>query len=71
MAWKVSVPWTHRARRDRSSALGTLLVIDGFGIGILFPMLGEYKAFGTQFTLGTGFEGWIERFRAHASALRN
>ncbi len=33
-------------------------------IGILFLILAEYKAFGTQFTLGGGFRYWINRFLA-------
>ena len=31
-------------------------------IGILFLIFGEYKVFGTGFTLGGGFEYWINRF---------
>jgi thiosulfate dehydrogenase (quinone) large subunit len=33
-------------------------------IGILFLILSEYKVFGTQFTLGGGFQYWINRFLA-------
>src|SRR6058998_425494 len=33
-------------------------------VGVLFLIFGEYKVFGTQFTLGGGFQGWIERFIA-------
>ena len=33
-------------------------------IGILFLMFGEYKVFGTQFTLGGGFQRWITGFLA-------
>ena len=32
------------------------------GVGVLFLIFGEYKVFGTQFTLGGGFQGWITRF---------
>jgi uncharacterized membrane protein YphA (DoxX/SURF4 family) len=32
------------------------------GVGILFLIFGEYKTFGTQFTLGGGFQYWINRF---------
>ena len=32
------------------------------GVGAFFLIFGEYKVFGTQFTLGGGFEGWIHRF---------
>jgi uncharacterized membrane protein YphA (DoxX/SURF4 family) len=38
------------------------------GVGVLFLIFGEYKVFGTQFTLSGGFQGWIERFIASHSA---
>ena len=31
-------------------------------VGVLFLIFGEYKVFGTQFTLGGGFQYWIDRF---------
>src|SRR6266705_2522525 len=31
-------------------------------VGVLFLIFGEYKVFGTHFTLGGGFQGWITRF---------
>ena len=31
-------------------------------IGLLFIIFGQYKVFGTQFTLGGGFQFWINRF---------
>jgi thiosulfate dehydrogenase [quinone] large subunit len=31
-------------------------------VGILFLVFGEYKVFGTQFTIGGGFQYWISRF---------
>jgi len=31
-------------------------------VGLLFLIFGEYKVFGTGFTLGGGFEMWINRF---------
>ena len=33
-------------------------------VGILFLLFGEYKVFGTQFTLHGGFQFWINRFLA-------
>jgi uncharacterized membrane protein YphA (DoxX/SURF4 family) len=39
-------------------ALGTLRIL----IGILFLIFAEYKVFGTKFTLGGGFQYWINRF---------
>jgi uncharacterized membrane protein YphA (DoxX/SURF4 family) len=38
------------------------------GVAVLFLFFGEYKVFGTQFTLGGGFEGWINRFIAGGAA---
>lgn len=34
------------------------------GVGVLFLIFGEYKVFGTQFTLHGGFQFWINRFLA-------
>jgi len=31
-------------------------------VGALFLIFGEYKVFGTKFTLGGGFQYWINRF---------
>lgn len=36
-------------------------------VGILFLILGQYKVFGTQFTLGGGFQSWINRFLEHGA----
>lgn len=33
-------------------------------VGVLFLLFGQYKVFGTQFTLGGGFQSWINRFLA-------
>src|SRR2546427_11369609 len=41
-----------------SRALAALRI----GVGILFLIFGEYKVFGTQFTLHGGFQYWINRF---------
>ncbi len=32
------------------------------GVGIFFLVFGEYKVFGTKFTLGGGFQYWINKF---------
>jgi uncharacterized membrane protein YphA (DoxX/SURF4 family) len=32
------------------------------GVGILFLVFGQYKVFGTQFTLHGGFQFWINKF---------
>src|SRR5260370_36606768 len=36
-------------------------------VGALFLIFGEYKVFGTQFTLGGGFQIWINRFLEHGA----
>ena len=41
-----------------SRALATIRI----GVGALFLIFGEYKVFGTQFTLHGGFQYWINRF---------
>lgn len=41
-----------------SRALAVLRI----GVGIFFLIFGEYKVFGTQFTLHGGFQYWINRF---------
>lgn len=38
------------------------LAIVRIGVGIFFLIFGEYKVFGTQFTLNGGFQFWINRF---------
>ncbi len=46
-------------RADRNAlALAGLRI----AVGVLFLIFGEYKVFGTQFTLGGGFQFWIHRF---------
>lgn len=37
-------------------------------VGVLFLVFGEYKVFGTQFTLHGGFQTWIHRFLETGSA---
>ena len=36
-------------------------------VGILFLIFGEYKVFGTQFTIGGGLQYWINRFLAEGA----
>ena len=50
---------------DRNTRALSLLRI---GVALLFLIFGEYKVFGTQFTLGGGFQGWIERFLTGGAA---
>ncbi len=37
-------------------------------VGVLFLIFGQYKVFGTTFTLGGGFQGWIHRFLSDGAA---
>ncbi|HEV2690556.1 MAG TPA: DoxX family protein [Bryobacteraceae bacterium] len=36
-------------------------------VGVLFLIFGQYKVFGTQFTLHGGFQMWINRFLEHGA----
>jgi thiosulfate dehydrogenase (quinone) large subunit len=38
------------------------------GVGLLFLVFGEYKVFGTHFTLHGGFQFWIHRFLKEGGA---
>ena len=40
----------------------TALAALRIGVGVLFLIFGEYKVFGTQFTLHGGFQFWINKF---------
>jgi thiosulfate dehydrogenase (quinone) large subunit len=50
--------------KDRNANVFAVLRI---GVGIFFLVFGEYKVFGTQFTLGGGFQNWINRFIVHGA----
>ena len=49
----------HQPSPDLNSRALAVLRI---GVGIFFFIFGEYKVFGTQFTLHGGFQYWINRF---------
>ena len=49
----------HQPSTDLNSRALAMLRI---GVGALFLIFGEYKVFGTQFTLHGGFQYWINRF---------
>ncbi len=49
----------HPPSMDSNSRALALLRI---GVGVFFLIFGEYKVFGTQFTLHGGFQYWINRF---------
>lgn len=44
------------------------LAILRIGVGVLFLIFGEYKVFGTQFTLHGGFQFWINKFLSENGA---
>jgi len=46
----------------RAEAASKALAALRIAVGVLFLIFGEYKVFGTQFTMGGGFQSWIERF---------
>ena len=49
----------HQPSKDLNSRALAMLRIGG---GIFFFIFGEYKVFGTEFTLHGGFQYWINRF---------
>src|SRR5215472_14551202 len=51
--------------QDRASSIdlnSRALAMLRIGVGAFFLIFGEYKVFGTQFTLHGGFQYWINRF---------
>ena len=56
-------------RPDSSIDRNTLAIaILRIAVGCLFLIFGQYKVFGTQFTLHGGFEFWINRFLQNGEA---
>jgi thiosulfate dehydrogenase [quinone] large subunit len=47
---------------DSQLANGRALAFLRISVGILFLIFGQYKVFGTQFTLHGGFQFWINKF---------
>lgn len=58
------MPQEGDAARRNSTALAGLRV----AIGCLFLIFAQYKVFGTKFTLGGGFQSWINRFLQDGAA---
>src|SRR5215475_2262971 len=52
------------ARDTNARALAFLRI----AVGIFFLIFGEYKVFGTQFTLHGGFQFWINKWQQDGSA---
>ncbi len=59
-----SVNLNQRPIDANSRALAVLRI----GVGIFFLIFGQYKVFGTQFTLQGGFQFWINRFLEQGGA---
>jgi thiosulfate dehydrogenase (quinone) large subunit len=59
-----TVRFRDNAARRNAFALAGLRI----AVGCLFLIFAQYKVFGTQFTLGGGFEGWIHRFLQDGAA---
>jgi uncharacterized membrane protein YphA (DoxX/SURF4 family) len=53
-----SIDLSHGNNLANARALAVLRI----GVGIFFLIFGQYKVFGTQFTLHGGFQFWINRF---------
>src|SRR5215469_6060442 len=51
-----------RSQSQQESRSETAFSALRIAVGILFLIFAEYKVFGTAFTLGGGFQGWIHRF---------
>jgi uncharacterized membrane protein YphA (DoxX/SURF4 family) len=47
---------------------GRALALLRIGVGTFFLIFGEYKVFGTQFTLHGGFQFWINKFLQEGGA---
>jgi thiosulfate dehydrogenase (quinone) large subunit len=47
---------------QRQNSNARALAFLRIGVGVFFLIFGEYKVFGTQFTLGGGFQFWINKF---------
>jgi uncharacterized membrane protein YphA (DoxX/SURF4 family) len=50
------------SQTDSSARNTYALALVRIGVGIFFLVFGEYKVFGTQFTLHGGFQFWINKF---------
>ena len=53
----------HSIRDSNDRAIAFLRI----AVGVFFLIFGEYKVFGAQFTLGGGFQFWINKFLAEGS----
>jgi len=51
-----------REQPSVADANSRALAVVRIGVGVLFLIFGEYKVFGSHFTLHGGFQFWINRF---------
>lgn len=54
--------------KDSGTRNARALAVLRIGVGLLFLIFGEYKVFGTQFTLRGSFQFWINKFLAEGGA---
>jgi uncharacterized membrane protein YphA (DoxX/SURF4 family) len=59
-----SIELSHWNNLANARALAVLRI----GVGMFFLIFGQYKVFGTQFTLHGGFQFWINRFLDNGGA---
>jgi thiosulfate dehydrogenase (quinone) large subunit len=59
----LSADMVKRVERSAKALAGLRIAV-----GILFVLFGQYKVLGTQFTLGGGFQSWINRFLENQAA---
>jgi uncharacterized membrane protein YphA (DoxX/SURF4 family) len=59
-----SIELSHWNNLANTRALAVLRI----GVGMFFLIFGQYKVFGTQFTLHGGFQFWINRFLDNGGA---
>lgn len=56
------------AARPNNDHNSRALAVLRIGVGLFFRIFGQYKVFGTQFTLHGGFQFWINRFLEQGGA---
>lgn len=56
------MPQAIASEHSRNDVNARALAVLRIGVGIFFLIFGQYKVFGTQFTLHGGFQFWINRF---------
>src|SRR5277367_4633426 len=61
-AWRPKMPSEPSSVAIPADRNGQALAFLRLTVGLLFLLFGEYKVFGTQFTLRGGFQFWINRF---------